>query len=152
MIPNPWIILAVVIAFVLNGFYWDNHGASVKDTEWVAKVEAERAAHELAARQQEKKWQGDADEIATSHDTEVRKLRSNLTIALNSLKLRPSRPPSDAPAAPRVDCPCSTGAGLCKQDAEFLTRESSRADELRTGLETSYKFIDKVGGAGNGTR
>ena len=64
-----------------------------------------------------------------------------LTIALDGLRDRPLRP--TAAAAP-TNCPCSTGAGLCKQDAEFLTRESARADDHRTGLEACYEFADKV--------
>jgi hypothetical protein len=140
---NPYLILAVVIAFVLSNAFSFVKGDKYRDTIWVAKVQQERADGEAAALKKEKELQGAADAISAKQDQKLRSTQRNLTVALDSLRDHPMRP-SGHTEAPRVECPCSTGAGLCKQDAEFLTREAARSDDIRSGLETCYTFIDSV--------
>ena len=143
MLPSPMLILAVVLAFVVNGFYWNAHGSNAADTRWKAKIEQQRADAEAKAREQEKTWQEAANAIVKNQDAKLAATRRNLDAALNGLRDRPERPSTDT-KPPGIECPCSTGAGLCKQDAEFLARESSRADDIRSGLEACYEFADKV--------
>ena len=40
---NPWALLTLIIAFVLNGFYWNAHGSNAEHARMVAKLESERA-------------------------------------------------------------------------------------------------------------
>lgn len=143
MLPSPMLILAVVIAFLVNGFYWNAHGSNAADTRWKAKIEQQRADAEAKAREQEKTWQEAANAIVKNQDAKLAATRRNLDAALNGLRDRPNRPAADSkPTA--TDCTCSTGSGLCKQDAEFLVREASRADSIRVGLEACYEYADKV--------
>ena len=140
---NPYLILAVVIAFVLSNAYSFVKGDDYRDGKWKVKVYAEQVAATQAARAKEQAWQGAVNEITAKQDKKLRVTQRNLTVALDSLRNRPDRP-APGGEAPKPDCPCSTGAGLCKQDAEFLTREAARADEQRIGLEACYTFVDEV--------
>lgn len=140
---NPYVILTIVAAFVLNGFYWNAHGSTAADTRWTAKIQQQRADAEVKAREQEHNWQGAIDAIVTTQDKKLRATSDALDIALASLRSRPLRPIGPtAPAA--ATCPCGTGAGLCQQDAEFLAREAARANDIRTGLAACYAVIDEV--------
>ena len=38
---NPWVILAIVLAFIANGVYWNHHGHQAEALSWKA-LEAER--------------------------------------------------------------------------------------------------------------
>lgn len=143
MIPSPMLMLAVVLAFIVQGFYWNAHGSNAADTRWKAKIEQQRADAEAKAREQEKTWQEAANAIVKNQDAKLAATRRNLDAALNGLRDRPDRPAADSKPT-GTDCTCSTGAGLCKQDAEFLVREASRADSIRVGLEACYEFTDKV--------
>lgn len=72
----------------------------------------------------------------TSTNGQLASLQSNLGNALVSLRNRPTRTstdgvPSAAPTGPGVS---GTGAGLFREDGEFLTRESARAEKLRINL------------------
>ena len=62
MIPNPMLILAVVLAFIANGFYWHANGVNGENTRWKAKTYQELAAASEAARKQQTMWQGVVNE------------------------------------------------------------------------------------------
>jgi len=141
---NPYMILAVVIAFVLNGFYWNAKGSNSADTRWTAKIEKQRADAESAARTKESMWQGVVNETAKNYDVKVAGIQRNLDIALDSLRSRPGRPVGDVPIATGPACPCGTGATLCREDGEFLAREAARADKHREALGACYQVIDKT--------
>jgi hypothetical protein len=137
---NPYIILAVVVAFVANGFYWDYSGHHSADTAWTAKVEKEHADSLLAAQQQEQKWQGVVNETTKKYETKVASISSNLDAALTELRQRPER--ASMSEATRVGCEGGTGAELSRPDAEFLDREAARADTIRAALAACYQVID----------
>ena len=52
-LPNPWIILAIVLAFIANGFYWDRHGHSAEFLAWTAKEQKQKADNIQVARDKE---------------------------------------------------------------------------------------------------
>ena len=141
MIPNPMLILAVVVAFVLNGFYWHASGENAADVRWKSKINQERADAQAAARSTEQRWQGVVDETQKRYMARIADQRRNLDTALDSLRSRPDRPAADAKPAP-TDCPCGTGTGLCRPDAEFLAREAARANDIRAGLVACYEVSD----------
>ena len=143
MLPSPMLILAVVLAFVVNGFYWNAHGSNAADTRWKAKIEQQRADAEAKAREQEKTWQEAANAIVKNQDAKLAATRRNLDAALDSLRDRPERPSTDT-KPPGTDCKGSTGAELSRADARFLVGEAARADTIRVGLEACYEFADKV--------
>lgn len=140
---NPILLLAVGIAFVLNGFFWFAKGVKSEDTRWTAKITKERLAATEAARETEAMWQGVVNGTAKNYEAKVAGVRRSLDAALNGLRDRPERP-RDMPATTRTDCPGATGAELYRADGEFLAREAARADEIRAGLEACYTYADTV--------
>jgi hypothetical protein len=143
MIPNPMLILAVVLAFIANGFYWNAKGSNAADTRWTAKIEKERADSFKAAREIERNLQEKYDAVAKKQAARLADTRRNLDIALDGLRDRPERP-AGMPEGARTGCAGGTGAELSRPDGEFLAREAARADGIRAGLEACYSVIDKV--------
>lgn len=140
---NPWLLLAVGIAFVLSNAFSFVKGDKHRDTAWKAKVYADLAKDSKAAFDQQAMWQGVVNETAKEGEDRRRAIQRTLNIALDSLRDRPNRPGPESKDA-GVGSACGTGAGLCREDAEFLTREAARANEQRSGLKTCYTIIDKV--------
>lgn len=140
---NPWLILAVVVAFVLNGFYWNAHGSNAADVRWTAKIEKERADASQQARAKEKEMQHGFDDAQRKQAARLADTRRALDLALNGLRDRPERP-AGVPGTARPGCEGGTGAELSRGDAEFLVREAARADGLRAGLDACYQAIDSV--------
>lgn len=140
---NPYIILAVVVAFVFNGFYWHAKGANGERIRLTAKLQAEQIEATNKARTQEQMWQEVVNGTVKNYDAKVKRIRGDLDAALAELRARPKRA-DDVPTTPGIKCSCGTGASLCAEDAEFLTREAARADEARAALGACYEVIDGV--------
>lgn len=140
---NPYMILAVVIAFVVNGFYWHANGSNSADTRWKAKTEQQRADAESAARSKEKMWQGVVNETAKNYDVKVAGIRRNLDTALDGLRDRPERP-SNLPATARTDCKNANGAELAGSHAAVLERYAAAAATQDAALVACYTYADKV--------
>ena len=130
-------IIVAVAAFV--GGYW--RGESSKDTEWRAKSYQELAEANEAARKQQTMWHGVVNETVKKTATEKRRIRNRLDTALDQLRQRPERL-TDLSDAPRAHCAGGTGAELSRTDAEFLSREAARANEIRAGLIECYAVMD----------
>ena len=141
--PSPMLMLAVAIAFVLNGFYWNAHGSNAADTRWTARIEKERAESFNKARANEKEMQNAFNTAQKKQAARLVDTRRNLDLALDSLRDRPERP-GGMPETARSGCAGGTGAELSRADAEFLSREAARADELRAGLDACYSAVDAV--------
>lgn len=139
--PSPMLMLAVVIAFVLNGFYWHAHGSNAADTRWTARMEKERADAIAAARIKEKHLQEAYDAATKKQAARLVGVQRTLDTALDSLRDRPERP-AGVPDTARADCAGGNGAELSGEDARFLSREAARADGLRAGLEACYTAVD----------
>ena len=97
-----------------------------------------KAKIELATRVEEQRTQTQADEIRKVKDAQIRDINSKLVDAISQLR---SRSKSPTKTINGQDC---NGATLSAQDAEFLVREASRADQIRVGLEACYKQYDAV--------
>ena len=143
MIPSPMLILAVVLAFIANGFYWHASGSNAADTRWTAKITAERLQATEAARAKETMWQGVVNETAKNYQAKLAGVRSTLDADLERLRSRPERT-GDVSGHPRTDCQGASGAELSGPDARFLASEAARADEQRAGLDACYGFIDAL--------
>ena len=161
--PNPWVILGVVVAWALSvvgAGYWEyTEGKATANVQW-EKVEAQENAQAAAkilqlenqARDAEAKHEAEMtvtvgqltkdhqDEIATYQST-IDKLRSG------ALKLRdPGTLPtcscstSKTPANPAGN-PTGTTGQLSEQLAEFLTSEASRADQVTAQLAACQKAL-----------
>ncbi len=140
--PNPYLILAVVVAFIINGFYWHANGVNSENTRWKAKTEQQRADAENAARTKEQMWQGVVNGTAKNYGIKVAGIQRDLDDALERLRSRPGRGVGDLSGPSGSTSSCGTGATLCREDAEFLRREAARADTHREALDACYKVID----------
>ena len=143
---NPWLILGFVLAVAAAGgaglYKGHDLGMAEVQQKWDrerAAQEAEHAAAQVAAREKEQELQANADQLRKEKDREIRDLNARAAALTNSLRDRPTRPTAEASALPSTAsagcAPAScTGAGLSREDAEFLAREAARADELRSSL------------------
>ena len=138
---NPWALLTLIIAFVLNGFYWNAHGSNAEHARMVAKLESERAQALQKARDIETQWQEEVNEVTTKQAEKLAEVQHHLDVAIISLRDRPKRS-ATLPDTPRVECAGASGRELSREDAEFLAREAARADTLRVGLEACYAAYD----------
>lgn len=153
---NSHLIAALAIAAALIvGVWWiDNNGYNRAVGVMQAKADAERNARDAAKLAQEKKIEADslkAKEQRDAKDAQFAKdlatANSRTAAALAELRKRPSRgsggvnvPASPASAAPAASC---TGAGLFRDDSEFLTRRvAAGADTLRLALKKCYQDYD----------
>ena len=138
---NPWALLTLIIAFVLNGFYWNAHGSNAEHARMVAKLESERAQALQKARDTEAKWQEIINEVTTKQAEKLAEVQHHLDVAIISLRDRPKRSIT-LPDTSRVECEGASGRELSREDAEFLAREAARADEQRAGLDACYRHVD----------
>ena len=147
---NPWLILGVVLAVGAAGgaglYQGRELGMAKVQQEWDkerAAQEAEYAAAQAAAREKEQSLQASADHLRQEKDREIRDLNARAVALSNSLRDRPSRAAAESSAVsvtPGTRCApvACTGAGLSKEDGEFLAREAARADEARALLQQCY--------------
>jgi hypothetical protein len=135
------LMLAVVIAFVLNGFYWNAHGANAEDTRWKARIHAENLKATQEARAKEQMWQGVVNETAKNYEIKLAGVRRNLDAALNGLRDRPERP-EHLPAAARADCKDANGAELARSHAAVLERYAAAAAIQDAALVACYGVLD----------
>lgn len=133
--------LAIIIAAGVAGAYGYMRGEESGRLQVQSKWDAERAELEAIhardqqiAREREKLMQQTADRLRQEKDRETRDLNSRVTALTNSLRDRPSRPTNPVSAVPSTTsagcpAPVCTGAGLSKEDGEFLAREAARGAE-----------------------
>ena len=138
---NPWALLVLLGAFVLNGFYWHAHGSNAEHARLKAQFKHERMDMVQKARDTEKKWQEIINEVTTKQAEKLAEVQHHLDVAIISLRDRPERP-ARLPATARVECEGASGRELSSEDAEFLAREAARADTIRAGLEACYAAYD----------
>ena len=139
--------LAIIIAAGVAGAYGYMRGEESGRLKVQSKWDAERAELESIhardqqiAREREKLMQQTADRLRQEKDLEIRNLNARSTALANSLRDRPSRTTNESSAVSSAanvgsGSAVCTGAGLSKEDGEFLAREATRADELRASLK-----------------
>ena len=102
------------------------------------KLDAYKVAQAQAVHNKEIQSQENADKIRKEKDAQIRNINNQLADALIGLRQRPSRSESSSNGQG------GTGLSLSSEDASFLVREASRADELRIALDACYKQYDAV--------
>jgi hypothetical protein len=105
---------------------------------FVTGCQHEQAAQEKVIRDKEHQYQAAADEIRKAKDDQIKAINNQLVDAISELRKRPSR---TAETNNGQNC---NGTGLYAEDAEFLIREASRADQIRIGLDACYKQYDSI--------
>ena len=102
------------------------------------KLDAYKVAQAKAVHDKEVQSQEDTDKIRKAKDAQIANINSQLADALIGLRNRPNRSQSSSNGQN------GTGTALSAEDAEFLIREASRADQIRAGLQACYSQYDAV--------
>ena len=105
---------------------------------FVTGCQHEQTAQEKVVRTKEHQYQADTDKIRIEKDAQIKAINDQLVDAVSELRKRPSR------TAEAVNGQSCNGTGLYAEDAEFLIRESSRADTIRVALEACYNQYDAI--------
>lgn len=120
----------------VNGWRW-NHKYEALVTAY--KEEAIKAERE--ARAKEVALQSSIDDEREAKDEKIKAISADLAVALKRLRERTSRS-SDSKGS--CNCKGADGSKLFREDAEFLTRESARADRAVIELNSCYSSYDAV--------
>ena len=100
----------------------------------------EYKAEEIAnAREKEHQIQDATDQIRKDKDAQINSINNQLANALVELRSRPSRTSQISSNGQN-----GTGSTLFAEDAKFLIREATIADQIRTALDACYKQYDEV--------
>ena len=105
---------------------------------FVSGCQHQQSAQEKVVREKEHEYQSATDKIRTDKDAQIKAINNQLVDAISELRKRPSR------AEQAANGQSGTGATLSAEDAEFLIREASRADQIRIGLDACYKQYDSI--------
>jgi hypothetical protein len=124
-------LVAFAMGWTVNGWRWSSKAQELAASYTKASVEAEKKS-----RLQERSIQAAADTERSRKDAEITIVRGQLDTALIELRRRPPRG-ANLPSASGT-CPAATGAQLSREDAEFLARESARANEMKAALLACY--------------
>ena len=131
--PARWLLIIAAIAAAGLGLWrLDASRQQIGYDRAQAEYTAAALKASEAARQREQDLQTQADKARKVKDAEIARIGRSLDAALDSLRHRPERP-AELPSPASAGAGCS-GAQLYRADAEFLARESARADELRAAL------------------
>lgn len=137
---NKWVISGFLILVMTATAYFKGYykGKDVVQTEW-DKVVAEQT---IKAVEVERHLQRKMDLAVEDKNREIARIKRNHASLVAGLQHRTERP-ADLPTSSEVAQDCS-GAGLYRQDAEFLAGEASRADQYAIELLACYRAYDEV--------
>jgi len=153
---NPWLILGFVLAVAAAGgaglYKGHDLGMAEVQQKWDrerAQQEAQYAAAQAAAREKEQALQAKANKLRQEKDREIRNLNARASALANSLRERPARAATQSgdvshSADTGSTAQSCTGAGLAREDAEFLAREAARGNETRALLKQCRDQYDTV--------
>lgn len=149
MIYRVLAFLILILAIWLGANFWEVH---IREEESAKVISVLDAAWTKTLRHAGDRAQAQLTAAREKNETDLRAVRRRLDSALTELLNRPSRA-EQAQLANRAcpAVPACTGAGLAREDAEFLTRESaaaaeqqSRLREARAGYETCRQALRSV--------
>lgn len=148
MSPKVWVALAMAFLLAMVGFQQvrvNNAKAATARVEvafadYRAASEAKAREAELENRQVEQSWQTFANQNGAQKDAEIKAQRDRADALVSELRSRPPRPiatGSNLPTSPAA-CTSATGAGLYREDGEFLIREAASAAQVAKERDTCY--------------
>jgi hypothetical protein len=97
---------------------------------------------EKVVREKEHEYQTATDRIRKDKDEKINTINNQLADAISELRKRPSRSSEASDGSAPKGC---NGSQLYSEDAEFLIRESARAEKVRVALLSCYQQYDEVG-------
>jgi hypothetical protein len=150
MTVRAWLAIALagLLSILLTATHWQAYrmGADKVQAAWVVE-QLSQAQQSLVLQAQAQaateKLKTDADQLRKSKNAQIARLDADLAAALAGLSDRAPRPgavdlPTPSGSGANPGC---TGASLWREDGQFLSRESARADRLLADLaqcQTAY--------------
>ena len=145
-----WKVKLVILSIALVGlFAWHKVQVHKAVTTAVAEVELNISKENFKLKERslntQIELQQSFDNIQKEKDAKIKNLNARVASLTRSLQERPSRPePSRIPDNSRVEevRQGSTGAGLYREDSQFLLGEAARAELIKEELLGCYKSYD----------
>lgn len=129
-------VLSLVIGWTVNQWRLEK---KIADLE--ASYAKELNIAYTNARNKEVSLRTEAAQIRRKKDDQIQHVNAKLESMLEQLRQRPS---ASSVSDPTRDCKAASGSELSREDAEFLAREATRADQLRSALEACYLQYESV--------
>lgn len=147
--PYPYLFALVAVVALYAG-HRTIVSMEVADAVKISKTIMEKdyqdkllVAH-AEARKKETKLELSALALEKVKDEEIKRVNGKLAVALDSLSKRPKRPSTpNHPKDASVVQACTAGE-LYREDAEFLTREAARADQILAERNYYYQRYESV--------
>lgn len=146
-LPNPWLILAAVLAigtaYVSGDLRGAKRGADGVQVRW-DKENAQRALrsaeNEQRGRDTQEKLQNEADKDRAANAQTLAALDRRVRDLSDELSKRPQRPASTDRGAPAAGAGTDrgTGLGLYREDALFLIGEAATAKRIKLQRDQCY--------------
>lgn len=138
---NKYVIGGILALVIICGAYFKGYykGKSLVQAEW-DKVVAEQTLKSVSV---ERSMQQKVDSVVEEKNREIARIKRSHAALVAGLQHRTQRPESELPASTETPQNCS-GAGLYREDGEFLAGEASRADQYALELLSCYKAYDEV--------
>ena len=144
---NKYFIGITIIIVLFVAHVWDKQSAVRAERNIVTlqlNKEYQRKLDEANAKAQKatSALQSQANKEKEIKDAKIKSINSQLSVAIGELHKRSQRP-SDVDKTPSVGEVC-TGAQLYREDAEFLTREASRAQRILEERDYIYNQYENA--------
>ena len=143
--------LSLAIIFSALFYFWhDSKVHQMKEgfaIELKVKLDEQKQELTQKAKEVSKEIKNEITSIDSTKQNKIKDINKSSAGILNGLQQRPSR--ANQSDYSRDSCnaespKASTGRELSREDAEFLAREATRADQLRLELDSCYKQYDLV--------
>jgi hypothetical protein len=147
--PYPWLVAVIVCGCLYAGHkivvsMEVSQAVSATTLKLEKGYQDKLLAAASDARKTENKLELSALALEKVKDDEINRVNGKLADALSRLSKRPQRPttPNNPQDAPTVQA-CTAGE-LYREDAEFLTREAARADQILAERNYYYQRYESV--------
>ena len=157
LIPNPWVLLAFMIALVFTGVTafekGDTEGRSAVQAAWTKSdltAQIARAARILSNQQTGQQLQQDADKQRQADHDKITDLNTRLIASNNELRKRNARPADNGasagvqPASTGPQGGGCTGAGLYSDDSVFLNGKADLFQRIRLQRDSCYAAYERA--------
>lgn len=131
---GPALIVGGCVAVFGAGLYFGNGMAEKRHQAALIVQQQAHAQALIEARAKEQGLQAQADQIKRNSDEKIALLNRRVSGLVSELRNRPERPASGVPESPGAEPARCTGAGLYRDDSEFLIRLAQDADATREAL------------------
>lgn len=136
------LIIGLIIGLTSLHLYLKDRAVTQAKTELVTQYEKKLLDAVIQSKQAETDLQEKARQHDNAKEAHIRALDSKLNNALSELRKRPKRPANSSKDT--GDKQACTARELYREDAEFLTRESARAESVLVERDYYYNQYESV--------